>query len=111
MKKLVYFLNLTAVLMVATLAPAQNICISDVSHTADTSAVLDVYSTARGFLIPRLTTNQRNNIVQPAKGLLIFQTDGTQGFYYRAIGSKFLGVVPRIYHSKPLCFFYCVDLP
>jgi type VI secretion system Hcp family effector len=82
MKKLVYFLNLTAVLMVATLAPAQNICISDVSHTADTSAVLDVYSTARGFLIPRLTTNQRNNIVQPAKGLLIFQTDGTQGFYY-----------------------------
>ena len=36
---------------------AQNIAISDVSHTADASAVLDVYSTSLGMLVPRLSSS------------------------------------------------------
>lgn len=46
------------------------------------SAVLDVYSTALGFLAPRMTLVQRGNIASPATGLLIYQTDNTPGFYY-----------------------------
>lgn len=39
--------------------------------TVDQSAILDIQDTARGVLLPRLTTVQRNSIVNPAAGLLI----------------------------------------
>lgn len=50
--------------------------------TPDSSAALDVVSTTRGMLVPRLTLSQRSDIVNPANGLLIYQTDSTPGFYY-----------------------------
>lgn len=46
------------------------------------SALLEVRSTKKGVLIPRMTRAQRNAIASPAKGLLIFQTNGGAGFYY-----------------------------
>jgi hypothetical protein len=51
--------------------------------TPNSSAALDIVSTTRGLLIPRMTTAQRNAIASPANGLLIYQTDGVPGFYYR----------------------------
>jgi hypothetical protein len=41
----------------------------------DSSAMLDVKSTTSGLLLPRMTTFQRNAIVSPAAGLIIFNTD------------------------------------
>ncbi|PSR54639.1 hypothetical protein AHMF7605_14545 [Adhaeribacter arboris] len=62
---------------------AQNTGISDISRTPDVSAVLDVYSTSKGILVPRMTEAQRTAIASPATGLLVYQTDGTTpGFYY-----------------------------
>src|SRR2546423_10091938 len=52
------------------------------------SALLDLTSTSRGFLTPRMTTAQRNAISSPATGLLIYQTDGARGFYYYDAGWK-----------------------
>ena len=46
------------------------------------SAALDIVSTARGILIPRLTLAQRNAIPNPATGLLVFQSDTDAGFFY-----------------------------
>lgn len=46
-----------------------------------TSAVLDLGGTDRGFLPPRMTLAQRNAITSPAEGLMIYQTDGTKGWY------------------------------
>lgn len=46
------------------------------------SAQLDVASNTKGLLVPRMTLTQRNAIVSPATGLLIYQTDNTPGFYY-----------------------------
>jgi hypothetical protein len=37
---------------------------------------------AKGFLLPRVTATQKGGIVSPATGLIVYQTDGTQGFYY-----------------------------
>ena len=42
--------------------------------TIDQSAVLDIQDTARGVLLPRLTSVQLNAIVKPATGLLILNT-------------------------------------
>lgn len=52
------------------------------------SALIDLSSTQRGFLVPRLTTLQKNAITAPAQGLLIYQIDGTKGFYYYDAGWK-----------------------
>jgi len=49
----------------------------------DGSAALDITSTTKGLLIPRMTTAQRLAIASPvAAGLMIYQTDVTAGFYY-----------------------------
>ena len=50
----------------------------DVSGTA----YLSLTGTAGGFLTARMTAAQKSAIVSPATGLLIYQTDGTAGFYY-----------------------------
>ena len=47
----------------------------------DPSAILELRSTSKGFLVPRMTTAQRNAISAPALWLLIFNTD-TQQFEY-----------------------------
>lgn len=51
--------------------------------TPDPSSELDVNSTTRGMLTPRMTQAQRNAITAPAEGLLIYQTDQAPGFYFR----------------------------
>ena len=46
------------------------------------SAILDVKSTTKGLLIPRMTQAQRDAIASPATGLLIYQTNASPGFFY-----------------------------
>ncbi len=51
-------------------------------ESADASARLELSSSSRGFLMPRLTQTQKNSILSPNAGLMIYQTDNTTGFYY-----------------------------
>ncbi|MDZ4752433.1 MAG: tail fiber domain-containing protein, partial [Flavobacteriales bacterium] len=48
----------------------------------DTSAILDLNSTTKGLLIPRMNTTQRLAISSPEPGLLVFDTDTDQFHYY-----------------------------
>lgn len=48
----------------------------------DASAQLDINSSSKGLLTPRLTSSQRTAISNPATGLLVYQTDENAGFYY-----------------------------
>ena len=50
--------------------------------TPASSAELDVTSTTKGFAPPRMTQAQRNAIVSPIAGLMVYQSDGTSGLYY-----------------------------
>jgi hypothetical protein len=61
---------------------SQSLSINNDGTQADSSAILDVKSSSKGILVPRLTLTQRNIIATPATGLLIYQTDNTTGFYY-----------------------------
>ena len=49
--------------------------------TPNASAKLEISSTDKGLLIPRMTSAQRGLISLPANGLLVYQTDGVVGFY------------------------------
>lgn len=51
------------------------------TYTPDASAKLDISSTSKGLLAPRMTAAQRAAIASPAIGLLVYQTDSTVGFY------------------------------
>lgn len=59
---------------------AQNVGIN--TTTPDGSAALEVSSDNGGILIPRLTEVERDAILNPATGLLIFQIDQSPGFYF-----------------------------
>lgn len=80
MKK--HFTLLTLIAIFSFTISAQNVGINSDGSTPDGSAMLDVKSTDKGMLIPRLTQAQRDAIATPATGLLVYQTDNTPGFYY-----------------------------
>ncbi|MBD80948.1 MAG: hypothetical protein CL840_18670 [Crocinitomicaceae bacterium] len=60
---------------------AQEVLINDTGGTPHASSMLEVSSTSKGMLVPRMTTTQMNAISSPATGLLIFNTT-TGGFYF-----------------------------
>ncbi|TAF33324.1 MAG: hypothetical protein EAZ67_07510 [Cytophagales bacterium] len=72
-------------------AQAQGVAINNDNSLPAGSAMLDVKSTNQGVLIPRMTAAQRGLIAAPATGLLVYQTDGTSGFYFFNAGWSFLG--------------------
>jgi uncharacterized protein (TIGR02145 family) len=53
---------------------SQNVGISETGSLPDNSALLDLSSTERGLLVPRMTTTERDAITTPANSLLIFNT-------------------------------------
>jgi trimeric autotransporter adhesin len=62
---------------------AQSLAINTDGTTANASSLLEVKSTDKGVLIPRMSRAERNAIATPATGLLIFQNaPDSIGFYY-----------------------------
>lgn len=51
--------------------------------TLDPSAVLNIVSTTKGFLVPRMTSAQRNAIASPATSLLVFNTTNSELNIYK----------------------------
>lgn len=56
--------------------------------TPNPSAELDVSSTNKGMLAPRMTTAQRNAIVSPADGLMVYDTSLKLFYYYSGASSS-----------------------
>lgn len=63
-------------------APIPGIAIGESVVSPNTSAILELNSTVRGLLIPRMTSTQRDAIVSPATGLLIYNTTTSKFNYY-----------------------------
>jgi hypothetical protein len=70
--------------LLATTAFAQGVGINGTGAAADTSAILDLSATNKGLLVPRMTLAQRGAIVQPATGLVVYQTDGAPGLFWNS---------------------------
>ena len=60
---------------------AQSLGINADGSAANASAMLDVSSTNKGFLPPRMTSAQRLDIASPATGLMVYQNDANTGNY------------------------------
>jgi hypothetical protein len=73
---------------------AQSVAINTYGSVANESALLDLKSTTKGFLPPRMTQAQRNAISTPAAGLIVYCTDcgsGEPQFYTGASWVNMLG--------------------
>lgn len=78
-----YLLIFSFIIISFTQVDAQNVGISDdETHTPDNSAMLDVQSTSKGMLVPRMSSTQRTAIATPATGLLVFDTDFGSFFFF-----------------------------
>lgn len=77
---------------------AQSVGINTDGSAANSSAMLDVSSTTKGFLLPRMTSVQRDAISSPATGLMIFCNDcgvvGQPQFYSGSGWYNMLGQAP-----------------
>jgi len=71
----------------STLIVGDNVATTESAHS---SALLEVRSSSsyiKGFLPPRMTQTERNSIATPAVGLMVYQTDATEGLYvYKSTG-------------------------
>jgi hypothetical protein len=59
---------------------AQNVGIGTTSPHG--TAQLEISSNGKGLLIPRMASSERIGIIGPALGLMVYQTNGEEGFYY-----------------------------
>ncbi|MFH1120700.1 MAG: hypothetical protein V1775_12835 [Bacteroidota bacterium] len=79
MKKLIFI-----IILLTGISVNAQVSINTDGSIPDNSAMLDVKSTNKGILLPRLTLTERDAIVNPATGLMIYQTDNSSGFYYNS---------------------------
>jgi len=63
-----------AIIMIASYSLTAQVAITTDSSSADASAMLDVQSTVKGFLPPRMTEANRDAISNPAEGLIVYNT-------------------------------------
>lgn len=82
MKKITFRFLLASCTMVSYAGFSQSLAVNSDGSSANASAILDVKSTTRGMLIPRMLKSERNAIASAATGLMVYQTgpDST-GFY------------------------------
>ena len=81
MKK-AFLLFVLAVLILAVQTARSQVSVNTDGSDPDASAMLDIKSTTSGLLIPRMDSAQRVAIPSPATGLLVYQTNGSSGYYY-----------------------------
>jgi hypothetical protein len=76
---------------------AQGVAINDAGADPHASAQLDISSTSKGLLIPRMTEAERDAIASPADGLIIYQTDNEVDMYiYDGSNWKAAGFSPSV---------------
>ncbi|MEI6750573.1 MAG: DUF1566 domain-containing protein [Bacteroidota bacterium] len=75
MKTIRTILITVALVALATVAFAQSVGINSDGSAPDGSAMLDVSSTTKGFLPPRMSTAQIGDIASPPEGLTVYNSD------------------------------------
>jgi hypothetical protein len=63
------------ILLLNAIQALSQVAINNNGSNPEASAMLDVNSTSKGVLIPRMTSDQRKAIVNPAVGLVVFDTE------------------------------------
>lgn len=85
-------------------ATAQSVSINNTGAPPDPKAMLDISSNSKGILIPRMTQAERDAIVSPATGLLLYNSSSNSFQYYNSaawINITNSGIVTGIPNKVP----------
>jgi hypothetical protein len=74
--------SITTLLLFSAIFTQAQVGIGVATANIDASAQLEVKSTTKGFLPPRMLASEKAAIATPAAGLLVYQTDAPVGLYY-----------------------------
>ena len=83
--------SLLATASFSSLNTFAQVSISPSGADPEPSAMLDVQSTDKGLLIPRMTASQREDIDTPATGLTVFVTDDSRFYFFDGANWSLLG--------------------
>lgn len=64
---------------------SQSVAINNDGSLPQASAILDIKSNNKGMLVPRMTTAQRTGIASPASGLLVYDTDSNNFWFFNGL--------------------------
>lgn len=81
-------------------AQQPGVAINTNGNTSHSSAMLDVQSTEKGFLLPRMTTAQMYAIPAPAGGLMVFNTSYNELYQYN--GTSWRPILNGNYWLRPI---------
>ena len=84
MKKKLLYPGLVLLSLFCLNVQAQNVSINNDGTLPAASAMLDVKSTSKGILIPRMTTAERVAIAAPANGLMVFDVTTNTFWFYKS---------------------------
>lgn len=82
------FISSLFLAFVSSFGFSQGVGINENSSTADPSAILEITSSTKGMLAPRMTSVQRNDISAAATGLIVYDTD--ENLYYQFEGGNWI---------------------
>ena len=85
MKQMKRIFTLALIMTLGHAAGFAQVGISTDASVPDTSAMLDIKSTTKGILVPRMTSVQRAAITKPAKGLLVYDSTTTTFWYHNGV--------------------------
>jgi trimeric autotransporter adhesin len=86
------------ILMLTACVTHAQVAINTTGANPDNSAMLDVTSTTKGMLIPRMTTAERTSIIAPATGLLVY--DNTLSLFYYHNGSAWAPLATSVWNTS-----------
>jgi hypothetical protein len=84
MKKLIHFV----IFCFTVLYGSSQVAINNNGNNPATTSMLDVSSTTKGMLIPRMTSVQRKAIANPEMGLLVYDTDRQTIYLFDGVNWK-----------------------
>ena len=81
-------LFIIAITMMASCSLTAQVAVTNDGSSADGSAMLEVKSTEKGFLPPRMTKAQIEQIQNPADGLMVYNTEIKRFFFFDASSNR-----------------------
>lgn len=75
-------ITIITIITISTLSITAQVAVTPDGANADPSAMLDVKSTDKGMLVPRMSAAERDLIGSPATGLLVFVTDDANFYFF-----------------------------
>ena len=93
-------INLFIIVLLVLISGSVNAQLGIGTTNPDASSVVDMVSTDKGLLTPRMTKTERDEIQNPATGLLIYNTSNSRFNYYNAGWKDFSTDYNTVYQSE-----------